>query len=177
MTGSFTTEKQAAADPQNFRDIRLEVAPIWTDRNDGTWLYVEQAIAGSLDKPYRQRIYRLTENADHTFTAAVFALPEPAQRFAGAHRDPAKLASITPAQLEHKSGCDMVITWHHCREIFSGSTTGTGCESTLNGAAYATSEVSISPYGLITWDRGYDADGKLVWGPETDGYAFVKASN
>jgi len=29
---------------------------IWEERTDGYWLYVEQAIAGYQDKPYRQRI-------------------------------------------------------------------------------------------------------------------------
>ena len=63
MTGSFSSEAQAAADPDYF-DIRLQMVPIWPDRADGAWLYVEQAAASSLDQPYRQRVYRLSAEAD-----------------------------------------------------------------------------------------------------------------
>lgn len=174
MVGSFSTARQAEQDPENFRDIRMEIVQIWPDRTDGTWLYVEQAVAGSLDKPYRQRMYRLSENADHTFTTDIYTFPEPALRYAGAWQDGAKLAALTPALLTHKDGCAITLTWHHCREIFSGGTTGAGCESTVQGAAYAGSEVSISPFGIITWDRGFDAHGNQVWGATETGYAFVK---
>ncbi len=59
MTGSFSSAQQAAQDTA-FLDIRLEAWPLWEHRDDGIWLYVEQADAGALDTPYRQRVYRLT---------------------------------------------------------------------------------------------------------------------
>lgn len=176
MVGSFTSAKQAAEDPENFRDIRLETVQIWPDRADGTWLYVEQAVAGALDKPYRQRIYRLTQTSGNTFTSDVYTLPEPALRFAGAWHDPAKLAGLSPEMLTLKDGCSIALTWHQCSAIYTGATTGTGCESTLQGAAYATSEASISPYGMITWDRGFDNSGNQVWGATAGGYIFVKSN-
>lgn len=174
MVGSYSSAKQAEKDPENFRDIRLEMVRIWPQRNDGVWLYVEQAAADALDRPYRQRVYRLTANTDGTLRSDVYTLPEPALRFAGAWREPEKLAGVTPDALTLKDGCAITLTWHNCREIFTGSTTGTGCESTLQGAAYATSEVNISPYGMITWDRGYDRAGNQVWGSTAGGYVFVK---
>ena len=58
MTGSFSSQAQAQAD-ERYYDIRLEMVPIWTDRDDGRWLYVEQAAASALERPYRQRIYRV----------------------------------------------------------------------------------------------------------------------
>lgn len=174
MVGSFSSAKQAERDPENFRDIRLEMARIWPDRADGVWLYVEQAVATSLDRPYRQRVYRLTANADGTLRSDVYTLPEPALRFAGAWREPARLAGLTPPQLELKDGCAITLTWHPCSSLFTGTTTGTGCESTLQGAAYATSEASINAYGMITWDRGFDRSGNQVWGSTTGGYVFVK---
>ncbi|MBX3407127.1 MAG: chromophore lyase CpcT/CpeT [Phycisphaeraceae bacterium] len=174
MAGSFSSAKQAEKDPENFRDIRLEMARIWPDRADGVWLYVEQAVATSLDRPYRQRVYRLTANADGTLRSDVYTLPEPALRFAGAWREPARLADLTPQQLDLKDGCAITLTWHPCSSLFTGTTTGTGCESTLQGAAYATSEASINAYGMITWDRGFDRAGNQVWGSTAGGYVFVK---
>ena len=37
MTGSFSSEKQSKAGP-DYLDIRLEMVPIWTDRDDARWL-------------------------------------------------------------------------------------------------------------------------------------------
>ena len=44
MTGHFSSQEQAQRDT-NFYDIRLSVYPIWKDRSDGYWMYVEQADA------------------------------------------------------------------------------------------------------------------------------------
>ena len=49
-----------------------------------------------------------------------------------------------------------------------------GKRSDLQGAAYAVSEAIISPQGLLTWDRGFDAAGKQVWGATKGGYDFVR---
>ncbi len=174
MVGSFSSEKQAAADPADFRDIRLEMVQVWPDRTDGTWLYIEQAVSSAIEKPYRQRVYRLSENPDHTFRSEVYTLPEPALGYAGVWNNPAKLGTLTPEQLTLKDGCSITLTWHQCGAIFTGATTGTGCESSLQGAAYASSEASISPFGIIAWDRGYDSAGNQVWGPTQGGYVFVK---
>ena len=87
LTGSFSSQQQAAADPE-FRDIRLHIVPIWTHRPDGPWLYVEQAAAEALDKPYRQRVYRLSQTGNDTFRSDVYLLPEPALGFAGAFAAP-----------------------------------------------------------------------------------------
>lgn len=55
-----------------------------------------------------------------------------------------------------------------------GATTGDGCGSALRGAAYATSEVVLTPDTLRSWDRGYDKAGKQVWGAVKGPYVFVK---
>jgi len=58
--------------------------------------------------------------------------------------------------------------------VFSGSTVTRECASDLRGAAYATSEVEITAAALISWDRGYAADGRQVWGAVKGGYIFKK---
>ncbi|MBK8230937.1 MAG: hypothetical protein IT349_04755 [Candidatus Eisenbacteria bacterium] len=59
---------------------------------------------------------------------------------------------------------------------YAGSTIGLDCESDLRGAAYATSEVSITKGGIVSWDRGFDASGVQVWGAERGGYRFLRVS-
>lgn len=175
LTGSFSSQDQAAAD-KDYRDIRLHIAPIWNDRDDGPWLYVEQATSDTIDKPYRQRVYRLSRGADGSLKSDVYLLPEPVLGFAGAYMQDEPLTSLAPEQLTLKSGCAVIMKWDGASKRFVGGTVGSGCESNLRGAAYATSEVTLSRDLLVSWDRGYDKDGKQVWGAEKGGYRFRKIS-
>lgn len=170
MTGSFSSAEQAAADT-NYFDIRLRMARMWEGRDDGVWLYVEQASAVRLERPYRQRVYRLTASGE-TLRSEVFLLPDPL-RFAGAWRNVAVLDGLTPDSLIAREGCSILLKRTGPRS-FAGSTAGNGCPSELRGARYATSAVTISDTGMMSWDRGFDADGKQVWGAETGGYMFRK---
>lgn len=171
MTGSFTSREQAEADT-NYLDIRLEMSPIWPERKDGYWLYVEQAVAGHLERPYRQRVYHVTRAADGSIVSDVYEIPEPL-RFAGTWRSSDRLGELTPDSLQVKQGCSVVLT-RTSEDMFAGGTVGRACLSDLDGAAYATSEVSLMPDRMITWDRGYDAGGNQVWGATGGGYVFKK---
>jgi hypothetical protein len=173
MSGSFSSAEQAEADPENYRDVRLYMTPIWEGRSDGPWLYVEQSMATSADKPYRQRIYRLSKGkTKNTFESAVFELPGDPLVFGGAWRAPELVAGLTPRDLSERQGCSIILRFDD--GAFHGSTAGTECASTLRGAAYATSEVTIDAERLISWDRGFDAEGWQVWGAANGGYIFVK---
>ncbi len=174
MAGSYSSAAQAAADSAFF-DVRLRMVPIWTARTDGRWLYVEQAIADSQDKPYRQRVYRVTQDADGTLQSIVYALPTAPLRFAGEWRKDEPLASLTPDSLSMRDGCAILL-----RQLPDGSYRGAthehDCPSDLRGARYATSEVTVRDSLLESWDRGFDAKGTQVWGSVAGPYRFVKLS-
>ena len=174
MTGSFSSEQQSIADSAFF-DIRLHMAPIWTDRTDGHWLYVEQAAASTLDQPYRQRVYHVTQVDDTTFRSAVFAFDEPL-RFAGAWQEAHPLSALTPDSLEVRTGCAIVLH-REGDSAFVGSTIDRECESSLRGATFATSEVRITAGAVESWDRGFDAEGSQVWGAEKAGYIFDRLTD
>ena len=55
-----------------------------------------------------------------------------------------------------------------------GKTGDDSCVSTMRGASFARSEVEILEDKVISWDRGFDADGKYVWGAEKGPYIFNK---
>ncbi len=173
MTGSFSTAAQAADDPA-FADIRLHMVPIWSDRPDGHWLYVEQAVASEEDEPYRQRVYRVSEPAEGLFQSEVFTIPDPV-RFAGAWRSDDPLSELGPDDLVPRRGCEILMRRRGDR--FLGSTLDTLCPSDLHGAEHATSEVEISRWGLISWDRGWSADGEQVWGATEGGYVFNRVDS
>lgn len=172
MTGSFSSAAQAEVDPDNFWDIRLEMVPIWPDRSDGFWLYVEQAAASSLDKPYRQRVYHVTEVADNLFESAVYALPDP-QAAIGAWKNPEVLDRWSPDDLEVRAGCSVFLS-RQSAGAFAGSTRNKECTSNLRGASYATSEIVIRSDRVVSWDRGWNETDEHVWGAEKSGYIFLK---
>lgn len=172
MAGSFDSGEQAKADPTYF-DIRLHMTPIWTaDGSNARWLYVEQAMANQLAKPYRQRVYRVSALGGGRFTSEVYELPGDPLAFAGSWKNPDAFANLKPDMLTARDGC--VINLAEKKESFVGSTNAQDCVSTLRGAAYATSEVVISADQLVSWDRGFDAQGKQVWGATKGGYVFRK---
>ncbi|MBK7032563.1 MAG: hypothetical protein IPH49_04720 [Ignavibacteria bacterium] len=74
--------------------------------------------------------------------------------------------------LSIRRGCEVYMQMDDI--MFFGSTHGTACTSDLKGASYATSEVKIFRDRIISWDRGFSADGVQVWGPKKGGYVFVK---
>jgi hypothetical protein len=170
MTGSFSSAAQAARD-SSFLDIRLRMERVWRRRDDGVWLYVEQARGDRQDRPYRQRVYRLRARPDGALESAVFTLPRP-ERFVAAWRHPRRLDALTPDSLEERAGCAVVLRREG--ERFVGGTPGTDCASDLRGAAYATSEVVVTRRGLTTLDRGFDAAGRQVWGSSRGAYEFVR---
>lgn len=171
MTGQFSSRAQAAADPEFF-DIRLFMVEIWPGQPDGSrWLYVEQARADVLERPYRQRVYKLSARPDGSLQSEVFTLPGDALAFAGAWKSPDRFARINPQSLMLRDGCSIILRAESA-DRYTGSTVGNACPSELRGATYATSEVVITLAGMDSWDRGYDAAGKQVWGAEKGGYQF-----
>ncbi|MEZ5976686.1 MAG: chromophore lyase CpcT/CpeT [Planctomycetota bacterium] len=169
LTGTFSSAAQAAEDPANFFDVRLVVAPIWKERDDGPWLYVEQAVATALDRPYRQRVYHLVPEGD-TVRSDVYELPDAAAAV-GCFEQDRPLAELGPDDLALRGGCSIWLV-RVAGDEFRGSTRGDGCPSTLGGATHATSEVVLGPDALESWDRGFDASGRQVWGATRGAYRF-----
>lgn len=165
MTGTFSSEAQARTD-SNFFHIRLTMTPIWKNRKGEYWLYVEQAEAANAARPYRQRIYQLVitgsgiESRVYTFDNAL--------AYAG---KPEMVETLKQEQLMLRAGCEVILKRKDAK-TFAGATEGKNCASELRGAVYATSEVVITPEYLITWDRGFDANDKQVWGSTKGGYRF-----
>lgn len=171
MTGYFSSQSQAAKDSDYF-DVRLRMTPIWKNRTDGFWLYVEQAMAEYESRPYRQRVYHVTQVNDTTFESAVFGFADPTI-YIGEWQKPEPLGNLSPDSIRLKEGCSIIL-YRRGEFAFSGSTVGNGCASDLRGADYTTSEVTISKNQIISWDRGFDKDGNQVWGARKGGYVFKK---
>ncbi len=170
MAGSYTSAAQAKADTSYF-EIELEMVRIWPKRKDGAWFYVEQAMASSKAKPYRQRVYHVKQVNDSTFTSTIFTIKGGAAWY-GAYADLVKLEQLPKDSLEALDGCDITLVRRGA--VYEGSTRGHECPSTRNNASYTTSEVVLRRDRMVSWDRGWNAAGEQVWGAGKGGYIFIK---
>lgn len=173
LEGEYNSGEQAKQD-SSFLDISLVMKRIWPERNDGYWLYVEQALSSKKEKPYRQRVYQLVQKGENVFISKIFQFNDPLN-YAGAHLNDTILKKLTYDKLTTKDGCDVIMNKYG--SIFEGGTKGKNCPSTLKGATYATSEIILEQNVLKSWDRGFDADDKQVWGSEKGPYIFKKTNN
>ena len=173
MQGSFSSQAQSLENKAYF-DIRLNMVKIWPQRSDGHWLYVEQAAANYLDKPYRQRIYHVYKHPEKPshYASAVYEMPD-AMSFAGAYANPEAFNAITAEDLIERIGCTVYLDVQ-ADGSFSGSTPGKECLSSLRGASYATSIVRIDDAGIESWDQGFNSEDEQVWGAIEGPYVFMR---
>ncbi|WP_412984075.1 chromophore lyase CpcT/CpeT [Pontimicrobium sp. IMCC45349] len=167
MQGSFNSEAQSVADSTYF-NISLHMYPIWEDK--GNYLYVEQALNSMQDRPYRQRVYEVKRLSDSTFGSYIYKIPNDSL-WIGKWKTPADFNKLTVTDLELRNGCEVVLKRIGDKH-YKGKTGNKTCESTMRGAAYATSEVEIMPSKIISWDRGFNSADEHVWGAEKAGYIF-----
>jgi hypothetical protein len=172
LTGSFSSAAQAAADP-DFRDLRLESVQIWPNRADGVWLYVEQSAAGD-PAPLRQRVHRFTRKDADSYVCDAYTLPD-AAAYAGAWSDPSRFAALAPEHLTPLTGCGMTLDKAD-DYTYKGGTNGKSCAGGLEGAAYATSEMTVTAMWLKIWERGYDKDDQQTQSSTKGPLIFTKTS-
>lgn len=170
MSGHFSSEEQAIED-SSFFNINLVMFPIWEKNKEAKWLYVEQAVTEYIDRPYRQRVYRLSKTADNMMESRVFALNNPAKYIHG-WDNPDIFNQITPDSLVLRQGCAVYLKKKG--NCFTGSTNDKDCVSTLRGATYATSIVTVCEDEVVSWDQGWDSSDEQVWGAVKEGYVFKR---
>lgn len=168
MTGTFNSAAQAQVDT-NYYDITLQMYPIWKDR-PGNWLYVEQSVTSNQAKPYRQRVYKLQKMGKNTYASHVYLLSKP-EDYIGKWKTPKAFDALAMSDIELKNGCAVLLK-KMPDGTFGGSTGDKTCGSTLRGASYAMSDVTVKKGEIVSWDQGFDADGSQVWGARKGGYVF-----
>ncbi len=170
MSGEFDSSEQAEQN-SDFLNISLKMTRIWHEKPNGAWVYIEQARADQPEKPYRQRIYFISELTEDEYSSDVYTLPNE-EKYVGAWKDVSLLNELTPFDLVNKSGCTVIIFFDGFQ--YGGGTSKGTCKSELNGASYATSEVTILEDAMQSWDRGYNSEDVQVWGSTAGAYIFKK---
>ncbi|MBD2325329.1 chromophore lyase CpcT/CpeT [Alkalinema sp. FACHB-956] len=124
LLGEFDNRSQAIDEPIWYVNLRLwhRLTPLFSE--DSMTIFAEQANALQLDSPYRQRLLRIqvsaceAPNGTHgepspeqyyPLQVQYYGFKDPSQ-FKEAGQDPAKLQSITEADIEQLPGCLLEVT-------------------------------------------------------------------
>lgn len=181
LEGTFDSTEQSRSDSA-YLAISLVACRVAVPELGARVLYVEQARVGGA--PYRQRLYVVEAVSASSARSRVFEPADPAPlRGLCAAAPPRPLRA---ADFAEREGCAVEMHWTGPR--YEGSTPdarwtgerlvpapeGPRCSSSLNGASYVSSEVTVRSDGLRAWDRGFDATGQQVWGAVKGGYEFVR---
>lgn len=169
MQGNYSSEKQSVKDTSYF-NISLRMVPIW--KNKGHYLYVEQAMFKKQEKPYRVRIYKITQLSENEFISEIYTLKNE-KEWIGKWKTPEAFDALSEKEIELKDGCGVRLK-RIGKNKFAGETGDKTCPSELRGASFATSKVTVFENKIISWDQGWDKNDKQVWGAEKGGYAFLK---
>lgn len=177
--GAFSSEAQHRADPR-YDWVEARVVRIWPERTDGVWLYQEQAIVNqpgltpqaARARPYFQFVARVAPLASGLLRRDNFRVLDGAKWLGlvpGDRRIAALgLADLAPASCHNRIEKVAI-------GVFQGRTES--CANTYKGAAWMQSLSVSTPEMYVNWDRGFDAAGNRVWGPEAGGYVFRRTGN
>lgn len=191
LEGNFDNQEQSQMD-KNFSNISLHMKEITfaTIKNkpnlktktkskvktpqkvEGIYVYAEQALMSSPETPFRQWVYFLSRKGDSVISCQVYEMNE-SLRFAGAWSEPNRLSKLSPDSLIEMTNC-VLFFYKNDDGNYVGNTRYKGCENNSKGAVYATSEWTVYPSMIISRERGYDANEKIVWGNEKSGYRYRK---
>ena len=168
MQGHYTSEQQSVRDTTYF-NISLRMTPIWKQK--GNYLFVEQAMATKQDKPYRVRIYKISQQKN-LVVSEIYTIKNE-KNWIGKWATPQAYDALPMTDIDLKKGCEVILDRVE-KNKFIGKTGIQTCPSELRGASFASSIVTVTANRLDSWDQGFDKAGKQVWGAEKGGYEFIR---
>lgn len=173
LLGVMDTSAQAAANSKS-ANVRMTTCKIQVrdaterDRNV-TFLYQEQALSQKLEQPYRQRFLRIAPSLERQSVRSLSFRPTQAETWIGLCSQPEAQRVVTLQDL----GTPVCSVWLQKSGInYVGLTPAEGCSANVRGAVKITNRIVLHDTGMDTWDRGFDAAGKQVWGAASDSYQF-----
>jgi hypothetical protein len=168
LEGVMTTSVQVKNDAPEIQ-VQMTTCRVEVDKNkDSIFLYQEQGIVGSLDKPYRQRFLEIatSEESDNIVYSHSYK-PDNLEQWTNFCISKAKTVSESSLG---KLVC--TVTLKPFLTVYSGTTPPEGCPANVRGAVSITNRIILHQDGMDTWDRGFDESGNQVWGAEDQAYRF-----
>ncbi|HEY9864439.1 MAG TPA: chromophore lyase CpcT/CpeT [Candidatus Obscuribacterales bacterium] len=177
LTGVMETSAQAKAIP-DAPSVRMTTCEVKLNSTDssvrdskGVFLYQEQALTRNLSKPYRQRILNILPSIDKNSIESVSFKPINPKNWIGLCQKPLSERVISIQEIENVN-CSVFLTPVGTEYI--GETQPEGCVTNFKGAVKVTNTIKLDRNGMETQDRGFDAQGKQVWGAENRSYQYQK---
>ena len=173
LIGVMDTSAQAAANPKA-PSVRMTTCKVTvknrTDSLDRTiFLYQEQALTSDLTQPYRQRFLQISPRPYSQSVQSLSFKPMQTETWIGFCNRPESDRTLDAKDLGQPV-CSVFL--RQVGEVFIGSTPADGCPANFRGAVRITNRVVLSTTSMETWDRGFDAQGKQVWGAQSSSYQY-----
>ncbi len=152
MLVDFMESQFSGTSANGTSSLALSSAPIWKNNKDaaGKWIYVEQASTENVAHPFRQKVYNIAQINDSTFVTAVYNLPN-AENHVGEWKAANALASVSPADLDFKKGCDIFLVFYKNDQMQLGNhPTTTNSLITQSGATFSCTQLNSATTNIPT---------------------------
>lgn len=170
LTRTMDTTDQAEQDPR-FVAVQMTTCLVQVTGQEAdpknVYLYQEQALAESIERPYRQRFLQIALSEDATRVESRTFKPDTPEPWTG-------LCQQTDPKVDASELGNLVcvVGLRPSALGYVGSTPDEGCPVTLRGAVQLTNTIVLHQHGMDTWDRGFDANGIQVWGARAQPYQY-----
>jgi CpeT/CpcT family (DUF1001) len=179
LEGIMDTSARARVNPKA-ANVRMTACRISVNDNNSIeanksnkpiFLYQEQALSSELNKPYRQRFLEISLVNNSRTVRSLSYKPADLNSVINFCNKSAAERVVNKSELGNAI-CSVYLT--RSGENYIGVTPKQGCPANVRGAVTITNTVVLSEKGMNTWDRGFDANGKQVWGAKAESYEFRK---
>uniref|UniRef100_A0A832H250 Chromophore lyase CpcT/CpeT n=1 Tax=Oscillatoriales cyanobacterium SpSt-402 TaxID=2282168 RepID=A0A832H250_9CYAN len=171
LEGVMDTTAQAKANPKapSVQMTTCQVRLTNAAAPSAILLYQEQALTEKLAQPYRQRFLEIAPDFEAKAVRSLSFRPLQSDRWAGFCNKPESLRILQKADLGSPV-CSVFLK--KLSNGYLGETPPEGCPASVRGAVRITNTIELNASGMNTWDRGFDANGKQVWGAQSEAYQF-----
>jgi hypothetical protein len=174
LEGVMSTAAQSSANPKapNVRMTTCRVTLIAVNEvlpSKTIVLYQEQALDKELAKPYRQRFLQLSASPTSQSVRSRSFKPASSTAWVNFCNKPTADRSVQPRDIG-TAVCSVFL--RRSGDDYVGNTPVDGCPANVRGAVKIKNHIVLHPDGMDTWDRGFDAAGKQVWGAKAESYQF-----
>ncbi|WP_299608309.1 chromophore lyase CpcT/CpeT [uncultured Aquimarina sp.] len=171
LTGKFSSKKQAKEE-SGYAAVCLINSPIWKDQS-GYWFYQELFNEEKSTAIYNQRIINIKRVDSITISSSSYIIPNQ-KKYINGWKDTSLFNQLTIDSLTVRAGCDVYFK-KKTSTIYQGKTSKNSCSSSFSKKIkYTTSNIVMSRNKISSWDRGYDSEGKQVWGKIEGPYDFIR---
>jgi hypothetical protein len=168
LVGIMDTSAQSRVNSQRV-NVQMTTCKVQlTDDLNSVYLYQEQALSNKLNQPYRQRILKIIPLENNIVESKAYKLIDEKQ-FINFCKQSEGDKMLQKTDLT-ESICSVFL--RPVVSIYIGETPPKGCVANVRGAVKITNKIILHSQGMDTFDQGFDAEGKQVWGAVNDSYQF-----